>query len=299
MGAVRRLGFVAPASGKDIARSTRGPVPDARAPVQLRYMAMTRGFTFRLIVLMVMLGSPVRGEDAAQKPYLLHLNGIGGKRWCDLALLRGLTAGGLDATMEIYDWTGDDVGINALTKTALHEAESAKVARMLAEKIQSHPSRRIILTGHSGGCGIAVWALERLPAGMQVQTLVMFAPALSPEYDLSKALRHVRGKAYVFSSPLDVIVLDSGTKMFGTIDGPKVAAAGLNGFVQPTGADAEQYGKLVAQPYRRQWLEQYGNAGQHISCMGAVFVRDYVAPLLLESVAEGANRPATRPAALP
>ena len=34
--------------------------------------------------------------------------------------------------------------------------------------------------------------------------LVLIAPALSPGYDLSKALAHVRGRAYVFTNDLTI-----------------------------------------------------------------------------------------------
>ena len=85
------------------------------------------------------------------------------------------------------------------------------------------------------------------------QAIAMFAPALSPQYDLTKALKHVKGKLYVFSSPHDFVVLSAGTKMFGTMDGVRCEAAGLKGFVKPTSADSEQYKKLVPQPYQRTW----------------------------------------------
>ena len=62
-----------------------------------------------------------------------------------------------------------------------------------------------------------------------ILTVFLLASALSPEYDLSKALGHVRGKVYVFTSPGDSLVLGTGTRLFGTIDGIKSDAAGLNG----------------------------------------------------------------------
>ena len=52
---------------------------------------------------------------------------------------------------------------------------------------------------------MAIWVLEKLPDDVHVDTLVMLACAMSPQYDLSPALRHVSGKAYVFVSPLDPI----------------------------------------------------------------------------------------------
>jgi pimeloyl-ACP methyl ester carboxylesterase len=218
---------------------------------------------------------------AASKPYLLHLNGIGGERVCDHWLLDGLRQGGFNAEMEVYDWTTGRIGIEALQGRELHSAQSHKVAEKLTAFARQNPRRPIYITSHSGGCGVIVWALEQLPEDVKINTLVMIAPALSPDYDLSKALSHVKGRAYVFSSPHDTIVLGTGTKLFGTIDGQKVEAAGLNGFVRPEQADPEQYKKLSPQPYSSQWLAKYGNAGSHICSLRPMFAREYIATLLL------------------
>jgi len=217
----------------------------------------------------------------ATKPWLLHLNGIGGERMCDHALIEGLAQGGFKADVEFYDWTGGQIGIEALQGRERHETEARKIADKLAGQFRAHPKTPIYMTSHSGGCGVAVWALELLPDEVKVDYLLLFAPALSPDYNLTKALRHVNKKAYVFSSEYDQIVLGTGTKLFGTIDGQRVEAAGLNGFVEPDTADAEQYKKLIAQPYKLNWLREYGSAGSHISALGARFSRGYVATLLL------------------
>ncbi|HEX2973450.1 MAG TPA: hypothetical protein VHP11_14040 [Tepidisphaeraceae bacterium] len=241
-----------------------------------------RAFLLSLMVVSAWLISPLaQAQQAESLPYLLHLNGIGGERSCDHWLLIGLQQGGFKAEVEIYDWTGGRVGIEALQGRELHAAESRKVAEKIAVFAHQHPDRPIYITSHSGGAGVAVWALEQLPDEVKIDTLVMFAPALSPDYDLSKALRHVKGRAYVFSSPHDTIVLGTGTKLFGTIDGHKVEAAGLNGFVCPGQADLEEYKKLVPQPYNKDWLIKYGNAGSHICALRSKFAREYVSTLLL------------------
>ena len=66
--------------------------------------------------------------------------------------------------------------------------------------------------------GIAAWALEKLPDDIVIDNWVQMQSALSPDYDLSKALAHVR-HAYSFYSDLDAIVLGTGTRTVGTIDG--------------------------------------------------------------------------------
>src|SRR5947208_140175 len=67
------------------------------------------------------------------------------------------------------------------------------------------------------------------------------SPALSPGYELSRAVRAVRREMVVFWSPLDLIVLGLGTRIFGTIDRVNSVSAGLVGFRPPGGGD---YAKL-------------------------------------------------------
>jgi pimeloyl-ACP methyl ester carboxylesterase len=226
------------------------------------------------------------------RPYLLHLPGIGGKRRIDRMLVNGLAEGGIDAEVEIYDWTGDDPGLSALYAAKRNRAQAAKVAEMITRVHREDPRREIYLTGHSGGTGIAVWALEQLPDDVQIESLLLLASALSPTYDLSEALRHVRGKAYALSSAYDP-VLGIGTRLFGTIDGVQTDAAGRVGFAQPPGADAAQYEKLIEVPYDRGWI-RLSHIGDHIGPMMRPFAREILAPLVSQAVrqARGALRDA-------
>jgi len=233
------------------------------------------------------------------RPYLLHLPGIGGKRSIDRTLVKGLEEGGVDAEIEIYDWTGEDPGLSSLYAAQRNREEAAKVAAIITKLYRDDPRRKIYLTGHSGGTGIAVWALERLPDDVQVESLLLLASALSPTYDLSDALRHVRGKAVALSSTYDP-VLGIGTRMFGTIDGVKTDAAGRVGFQRPPGADEAQYAKLVEVPYDRAWIE-LSHIGDHIGMMMRPFAREILAPLVSETVRQTRaalrEAPTTKPAA--
>jgi hypothetical protein len=122
--------------------------------------------------------------------------------------------------------------------------------------------------------------MEDLPDRVKIHTLLMMSSALSPAYDLSKALSHLTGKAYAFSSLSDELVLGIGCRTFGTMDGINTDAAGRVGFTQPPGADAGQYAKLVPMPYRPQWRE-LGDRGDHVGGMNHRFARLVLAPLVL------------------
>lgn len=213
-------------------------------------------------------------------PWLLHLPGIGGQRSIDVAMTRGFKQGGFGGDVEIYDWTEHDEGLHALIALDRNHKEARLIAQKITERFDKDPSAPIYLSSHSGGGGLAVWALEDLPDRVKVSALLMMSPALSPTYDLTVALRHVTGKVYVFSSFKDFLVLGTGCKMLGTIDGIKTEAAGLNGFVRPTTGDAGQYTKLVPIPYNPLWV-QFDDYGNHVGGMTQLFAQEVLAPLML------------------
>jgi hypothetical protein len=193
----------------------------------------------------------------------------------------GLKQLGVEAEVQIYDWTGIDRGIAALANVTRHQEQARLVAEMLTRRYRADPSVKIIVSTHSAGTGIIVWALEQLPDDVMIDELVLLASALSPEYDLSRALRHVRNGAYSFNSELDTIVLGAGTRAFGTVDRMKVDAAGKVGFRKPANAtDPEQYRKLHQFPYDADWM-RFDNNGEHIGSMTRAFARSVIAPVVL------------------
>src|SRR5688500_767192 len=180
---------------------------------------MTRWMLLFLALLLpsALARPPARTTDAPKsREHLIHLPGIAGEQHLDRQFVKGLREGGYSGTLEIVDWPRDDAGLNALFARKRNEAEADKLAEKLRKLAEEDPKRKINVIAHSGGSGIAAWALERLPDGVKIDTLVFIAPALSQRYDLSKALRHVRGKLYAFTSENDVLVLGAGTRMFGT-----------------------------------------------------------------------------------
>jgi hypothetical protein len=61
----------------------------------------------------------------------------------------------------------------------------------------------------------------------------------------------------------------------------KTEAAGLKGFVEPDGADDEQYRKVVSHAYQKSWFKKYGSVGSHICSMRSKFAKEYVAMVWL------------------
>ena len=239
----------------------------------------------------------LNGDIDSSKAWLVHVPGIAGETRIDHKMVDGLRDGGFDGPMEIFDWTGTRRGLAALTNRQKNDEQ----AKVLADKIiahhKAHPNGQILLTGHSGGTGIIVFALEKLPPGAIVDGVLLLSPALSVNYDLTAALSRVRGKAYVFSSTLDVFVLGLGTKVFGTMDRLPGESAGRVGFVMPEAGDARQYRKLVPCPYEKAW-EELGNVGDHVTCMSRQFARRVLTPLLVSQL-PGSPGPLIHPVVLP
>jgi hypothetical protein len=225
----------------------------------------------------MLLPAPLFAAPATQ-PLLIHVPGIGGHLPLDDHLVMGLKDGEIEGWIEIHDWTGPDRGLAALLQTNRHEEQSTLLAKLITDKVRKYPNVRITITSHSGGCGIAAWALEKLPDDIVIDTWVQMQSALSPEYDLSKALAHVR-RAYSFRSDLDTVVLGTGTKALGTIDGEKSESAGKVGYTMPESADAQQYKKLTQFAYDESWM-RFDDIGDHIGPMTYRFARFMIAPLL-------------------
>lgn len=216
------------------------------------------------------------------KPYLLHLPGITGGFWMHDQYTRALQAGGFDAETGVYDWTGSRFSLSILGEREKNLAQAEKVARFLVNKHQEDPQRPLYLSCESGGAGVLVWALERLPADVNVEAAVLVSPALSTTYDLSAALRHVRKRMLVFPSKSDGLVLGFGTFVFGTMDRKHEKSAGLDGFTMPNGADAEQYAKLEQHAYRGKYFWHYGNGGGHAWALYPHFASAWLAPRLID-----------------
>jgi pimeloyl-ACP methyl ester carboxylesterase len=230
--------------------------------------------------------SELRTPDRTQNGYVLVLPGIEGRSALNTSVAKGLADGGVPGAIEVYDWT---LGGSVLTAVASLRAEShnrseaRKIARKILAYQDSHPGKPTHIVGHSGGGGVAVFALEALPPGRQVTSAILLGPALSPDYDLRGALRHTQQGIYNFYSPYDVGFLKVGTSVAGTIDGKHARAAGAVGFTMPWGMDQEDrqlYGsRLHQQPYNSKMADS-GNIGTHVGWANRTFVAEWLAPLL-------------------
>jgi pimeloyl-ACP methyl ester carboxylesterase len=233
---------------------------------------------------------------------VLVADGIGGLDLCGtgLQVMAARVSRGL--RVELVGWShGFGRWFKDLTDTANVEAWAQRVAESVAAFRHDRPEAPVYLVGKSGGCGIIVHALERLPEAA-VDAAVLISPAVSPGYDLSGALAAVRGETTVFWSPYDVILLGAGTRVFGTIDRVRTSAAGLKGFVVPPDLDAAgrvAYARL--RQVRWRWpMAATGYLGGHVGADSPFFLERYVLPRLVTADGRemsGAGGAGSRPVA--
>ncbi len=191
---------------------------------------------------------------------LVVLDGVGGMLFGPLLVRRALRAAGFCACTVIFDWHRSFRGdiFSDLMMLRRNRYEALRAVRRILHIRRCFPQTRIHLIGFSGGGGVAAFTAEKLPRPGLVDTLILFAPALSPRYDLSPALRHVR-RCFATSSPRDTVLLGIGTGLFGTVDRVRTRAAGQTGFLRPDGADESLYAKLR----QIRWTADFGRDGHH------------------------------------
>lgn len=234
---------------------------------------------------------PPDGEGAG---LVLVADGVGGLDLCGTALRYVAAAEGFPHEVRTLTWGHGFGRWHAdLTNVPNHEAKAALIAAEVAVLAERRAGAPAFLVGKSGGTGLVVRALEALPAD-SVEVAVLLSPALSPGYDLSGALRAVRREMVVFWSPLDMVVLGLGTRIFGTVDRVNSVSAGLVGFRPPEGLDEAglaQYRKL-RQVRWRPTMVRTGYLGGHVGPDSPAFLRKYVLPLLTVGGAPAVDSPA-------
>jgi len=222
--------------------------------------------------------SPERLADGL----VVSLGGVGGYNWGTRWLRKGLDEAGVNAAIVIYDWSKGPGGlfVGDLVDEARNRAAAENLARTVSAYAAAMPQRPITLIGHSGGAAIVVWALEDLSETCCVDRVILLAPALTPGYDLSAALKRVDKRLYVMYSPGDVGLMAAGTAVFGTMDRAHSVSAGLAGFDMPPAADRKQYLKVRQVSWTLNLLRA-GHMGGHMGWTTTRFARDFLAPILM------------------
>jgi len=237
-------------------------------------------------VIVVATGCTPTFTEKARYGVTFYCPGAGNIDFGDSGLRAGLEEAGYEGEVATVIWT---VSLNpAIDQTVRINARIAgrRLARAIEKYVDEFGRREgalVNVVGLSAGSGVAVWALEDLKDGYQVDNVVLLASSLSHRYDVSEALPKIRGRLYNFYSPNDVI-LSGPMKIFGTIDGVFFEdGAGAVGLRPPGNS-----GKVVNVGWRPEF-QRYGYYGGHIDVTSPEFVRAQIAPRIIGPPAEGAG----------
>ena len=231
---------------------------------------------------------------ASSKNYSSHgdvyyLDGAGGggllTNW-GRGVRDGLKMAGFNGKWIEFDWeTGMGVVADQIASDNYKRGKAREVAAMIQKARAAYPDAPITLMGLSAGTAVAIFTLEALPPGVTVDNVVLLGASIGADYNLTNALRHVSNRLYVFTSESDAI-LNFAVPALGTADrqAGTVPAAGLSGFYMPAGATQETrrlYSKVTNIAWRASF-EKDGDWGGHTDTTYPRFVRDYIAPLILQ-----------------
>lgn len=239
-----------------------------------------------LVPLIVLAGcAPTFGPNA-ENGITFYCPGAGNLDGGDLGIREGLKAAGYPGQVASILWT---VSFNPAIDQRLGNARlgGVRLARMIEQYCDKFPGRPVNIIGLSAGTGVAIWALEDLKEGYSVDNVVLLGSSLWHRYDVSRALRRVKGYIYNYYSSQD-IVLAGPMKVFGTIDGvfgdDGAGAVGLH----PPG-DSSRVINIRWEPA----FKQYGNYGNHTDGTRAPFVRAYISKHIISSETGHAQRDET------
>jgi len=218
--------------------------------------------------------------------YLYYLDGAGGgtarENWAS-GVRNGLLAGGYPGACEMFTWeTGDGLIADQDASVKFKREKAGEVAAKIANHVKSYPGVPVDMLGFSAGTAVGIFALEALPESAQVNEVVLLGASISRDYDLTKALKHVKGHVYVYTSTHDR-VLGFLMPFSGTADRKfDDPGAGITGFVLPRHANAETRRLYAEKVVEIRWtakLEKDGDYGRHFDNVKMEFIRDHVAPL--------------------
>jgi hypothetical protein len=145
----------------------------------------------------------------------------------------------------------------------------------ISDYLRRNPGADANIIALSAGTGVAIWAAESIEPPHMMNSIALVGSSLSSRYDVSKALKHMRGNIYCYYASSDP-VLQGPVRLLGTIDGSFDDSAGLVGLRGRAAAS----GRVV----NIGWSSRYvplGWTGGHADCTNWKFVNGEIARRLL------------------
>lgn len=227
-------------------------------------------------------------EERLARGCVFYFDGAGGgttkANYAD-GVIKGMLEAGYQGAGDIVSWeTGKGLIKDQNASVEFKRSKAKEGATSIQNYQKAHAGMPVGLLGFSAGTAEVIFALEELSVTAPVDRIVLLGTSISRDYDLTEALKRVKGKLYIITSTHDQMI---GTmmKFSGTADRKfHDPGAGIKGFVLPAGATDETkrlYAeKIVTIPYSEDFRKD-GNKGHHFDNVKTEFIRDHVAPLLM------------------
>jgi len=150
---------------------------------------------------------PPDGGNGAGQGYVFYLDGAGGAtardNWSE-SVKEGLSDGGYQGTGEVFAWEkGSGLKANEDTTLAYKRKRADELSWAIEERLEEFPEAPVEIIGFSAGGAVVLHALEALPESVQVKNVVLLGTSVAGDYDLTEALKRVKGSLTVFVSSED------------------------------------------------------------------------------------------------
>lgn len=237
---------------------------------------MKRSFLIAIALVFCATGAGCSRPESG--PLVIFLDGAG---WYASSggVESGLRQAGYTGRFETFLWSSFLGPAHDHFVKANSRATGRRLARRIEAQRKVDPDSSIHLMGLSAGTAVILRALNELPKGVSVDSVVLFSSSASSQRNLTQAMGHVKGRLYATASTHDVILAG----IPANADRRGGSPAGLVGFRLPTAASAqtiEAYDRVVILPWQPSYLG-FGWTGSHTSVTDRRFVGTVIAPRIL------------------
>jgi hypothetical protein len=227
----------------------------------------------------------LKDERRRSKGLIVILPGVEGRSSLNVNIAKGLADSGLPYGIEILDWTTGfwPLFLYHLSAFGRAKRKAKEIATRIQQYLSDFPNRPVFLIGQSGGAAEAIFVLESLPMQSAISGAILLAPAISPTYDLTNALRRTKQGIWNFYSPFDLLILTLGTTLFGTLDGRHCVSAGAWGFLRPRNLNWEERDLYKNQLHQVRYdprMMASWHIGGHLGWANRVMVADWLPTIL-------------------
>ena len=135
--------------------------------------------------------TPTPTEEQLSSGLIWMFPGVEGGEWLLHEPRRAFRDAGVKSAIYTHKWRYPLGILPNLMDHKGNSEDAVRVAQEIDHYQQQYPGRPIDLVGYSGGGGLAIMVAERLPENVHLRNVVLIHPAVSRDYDLTRALSRV------------------------------------------------------------------------------------------------------------